>query len=47
MKNKNQQILELTKKLLVTITKVCKLRIQLFLIRNFSFDFEKKLNNLN
>jgi hypothetical protein len=38
MKNKNQQILELTKKLLVAITQVCKLRIQLFLIRNLSIN---------
>jgi hypothetical protein len=38
MKSKNQQILELTKKLLVAVTKLCKVRIQNFLIRNLSIN---------
>lgn len=33
MKSKNQQLLELTKKILVNVAKLCKLRIQLFLQR--------------
>jgi len=33
MKNKNQQLLELSKKILVNLAIICKLRIQLFIMK--------------
>ena len=35
-----------SRSLLVALALNCKLRIQLFLIRNFSFDIERELNKL-